>query len=208
MSLLQSLFQLIEWKSTPTKANGDCLFESLSIVLSRDTSVPYSTEYLRSVVARSILESTDERAMSALEHFHTMYHQLKQSSVEYLFMKPSDHYPKWPLPLPIIQQISDNMMDRHLYWGEEYALRVFETQLQIRIFVLEVVPGRGVIFHTPLDHKVQYRPTHYLFLHLESRHYQPLLIEGKYLLQGTDLPSSLQKLIKPESHHKGWVLQV
>jgi hypothetical protein len=201
-----------------TVMNGDCLFDSIRVILAKETTLRFDCAYMRSVVARSLLDPQDKDAMRTLEHWHTLFHAFRQQNntehlAEYLFMSPSTAFLQWPLPASVVVSISNAMMNRDAYWGEEYALRVFEKQLQIRFVIFEVVPGQGIQVHHPLDHSEDkngqaYTPTHYVFLHLQSKHYQPITFENRAIFRPQDLPVYLQRVMQASATNNGWVLKL
>ena len=188
-----------------TIANGDCLFESLRFILA-SIQMTYDNRYMRSVVARSILDHRDEVTQQALHGWYVLFQEIVASRdpglwQEYAYMEPSRRQ-QWPLPKHTIHEISDAMMKPHLYWGEEHALRIFERQLQVRALVFEEVKlGQNAVLrlYVPLDHgsaQTQYHPTHYILLHLCRKHYQPLSYRKQFIFQPSELPSSLQRYIR------------
>lgn len=195
-----------------TRANGDCLFDSVSHCLN-SIGLSFSPHYLRQVVAYSILDVQSATAKNIVQQWYQLYHQLmspdgdKSLLREYAFMQPAHHQPL-PLSLSTLSLISRQMMQPALYWGEEYALRVFERQLQVRFLIWEQVEGNRFRLHTPLDHndlRGDYRPTHYILLYLQQKHYQPLSYSGQYVFTPHSLPSSLQTMMQEATRNNGYI---
>jgi hypothetical protein len=213
--ILGNIFYCKEYNSMftiyPTVQNGDCLFDSLRIMMA-SIGLHYSLPYLRSVVAQSILNLHRDKNVYHTVHgwyelFHSFVNSHEQSMLqEYQFMQPTYRQP-WPLSVHVLQDLVKSMMVPKLYWGEEFALRTFEKQLQIRFFILEKVKGKGYRLHAPLCHNddVAYQPTHYLWLHLANRHYQPLSFQGQFVFAPSELPVYLQKMIQKAHVSSGWV---
>jgi hypothetical protein len=194
-----------------TVQNGDCLFDSLRIMM-QSIGLHYSLEYLRGVVARSILNmATDEHVYQTVHMWFELFHSFVKSRdvslmQEYQFMTPT-YQQTWPLSPQVLQDLSEYMMKPKLYWGEEFALRTFEKQLQIRFFILEKVGRQGYRLHAPLCHNddAGYQPTHYVWLYLQNKHYQPLSFGGQFVFAPFELPLYLQKLIQKAHVSDGWV---
>lgn len=198
----------------PTINNGDCLFDSIRIVLNRSANLNISCAYIRSVVARSLLEKNNSNVSNTLHYWYSLYHDLRKEGspelYEYAFMSPVWKQP-WPLDASIIQAISDRMTVPSLYWGEQYALYIIEQQLQIRFIIFNIIPTTGIRIHSSLDHtpdKDTYKPTHYIFLLLQSHHYQPLSFENHYIFSPNNLPPKLQTLIKISVQNNGWIIKM
>jgi hypothetical protein len=216
-NLLHDAFQQLSTEVSvdvyDTVMNGDCLFDSIRIILG-SVGVFHTVGYLRSVAARAILNVHDEVTQSALHAWYCIFHDLiseqEPLAREYAFMNSVLGKP-WPLKVQDISQISDAMMQPSLYWGEEHALRLFEKQLLVRFLIFEVVDGQGVRLHAPLDHGVQqstHQPTHYLLLMLHNRHYQPLRIQGHMLYVPAQLPQCIQAAIQIAVNKGGWMYNV
>ncbi len=196
-----------------TLGNGNCLFDSLSQVLRHDTALQFDATYLRTVVARSLLDATNPSAAAALQHWYSLYHELLRDRDsphlhEYAFMAPAARH-TWPLDAATVRAISDRMLDPQAYWGEEYALRVFEQQLQVRFVVMGLLPTKGLRLHAALDHAADrtYQPTHYIWLHLQGQHYQPLSYDGRFVFRPQELPQCLQSILQRAAANNGWVLK-
>lgn len=194
----------------PTIKNGDCLFDSLRIML-QSIGLQYSLAYLRGVVARSVLSVHENKAVySTVQTWYELYQSFLDSRDyvllhEYAFLSPTKNQ-SWPLQPHVLQALSENMMKPKLYWGEEFALRTFEKQLQIRFFILEKKDNLYRL-HAPLCHNddPDYQPTHYLWLLLDRKHYQPLSFGGQFVFAPDELPLYLQKLIQKAHVAGGWV---
>lgn len=195
-----------------TAADGDCLFESVRQILDHSTTLRLSNRYLRSVVARSIVDVSDEHARNALQFWHTLFSEMQREGTgeylhEFAFMHPAAGR-RWPLSASVVAKISDAMMQRNLYWGEEYALRVLERQMKVRMVVLEVVAGAGVRLHHRLEEvSTNYQPTHFMWLHLQGKHYQPISFRDQWLFSIADAPSELQYLLRVAAANNGWLLK-
>ena len=194
-----------------TVANGDCLFDSVRIVLNHDTSIQVDIPYLRRVVAQSLL--LPHVQATTLHHWYTLFHELSLERDgetmlhEYAFMQPARGKP-WPLAPNVILQIAQAMMDRNLFWGEEFAIRVFEQQLQVRCIIVEGIPGHGLrLQHWNHDGEVEYRPTHYMCLFLQSRHYQPISYRSQFLFTPAEMPLFLQRWLRTacQKENGGWI---
>ena len=187
-----------------TSSNGDCLFDSIRIVLYNETDLHRYDDctFIRSVVARSILDPTNKKAVEALHHWHTLYQEfVKEKNLlqmnEYSFMKPSLEYVDWPLPYTVVKEISDCMMQPNEYWGEEYALRVLENQLRIQFIILKIIitaSGKSSVFiHKPLSSDTLH-VTHYVWLLLCKSHYQPISFQGRFIFPVKQVPVQLQTI--------------
>lgn len=202
-----------------TVKDGDCLFDSVRQMLN-SVKVHYPTNYLRRVVAESLLLP---QYYGVIETWYSLYKELlKENNVrmlnEYAFLQPLSNAKDTIFSQSTIWQVSQAMMNRGLYWGEEHALRVLEDQLQIRFLIFETTSSsstrKTLRLHYPLDHftssststTTNKAPSHYLILYLTHNHYQPISYDHKFVFPVQDLPPTLIALTKIAAADNGWII--
>lgn len=177
-----------------TAANGDCLFDSVRIIL-QSLDMNYTVRHLRSVVAYQALDTHDKQTNETIASWIALYRQAKaernsEMCTEYAHVEPVSNV-RPPLSIQDRKKLSREMM-KNSYWGDEHALRILEERLSMRFLILH---PDGSTQH-PLDHRCSaaWRPDHVAMLILNQKHYQPISYDGRYVFCADDLPPDVHKV--------------
>jgi len=176
----------------PTMGQGDCFFDSVRHILA-SIKIHSSIKELREIVAYPMLDQMDMKANVVLQ---TWLHLLRDSVVESrnqqhlteLARELSFLWPvkdaSWPLTFRQRKLVFNGICSQQ-YWGDEYALRILESQP----FVDNIT--------SPVHHTQKHSPTHYAMLLLQDKHYCPIKREDNmYLFMFHELPVSVQERLK------------
>lgn len=188
---LRDLFNvdMFRFRLKKTNPNGDCFFESISIMLN---SVNYNitTSQVRKVVADSILLQTDysnHAIQNWLEIFNATDDLDIQREMAFMYVLETT---SWPLPKEDLYRLSDALNDKNLYWGDQYAVNVVSTQTKLKICVICYTRGNLSGFSSHGDNNL----CALLFLNTEVPHYDIFKFDGKYVFPFDTLPKNIQNL--------------
>jgi len=175
-----------------TLTDGDCLFDSIRIMFA-SIHEDYTNEYLRSIVARPVVDMTDEDMCGTLKNWIDIYKGAVISRDwdimnDYQHVSPAMRHAD-PYSRECRNEIYKSMMQKS-YWGEQHALRIFEDHINVRLFVIFPDSSGRIVAHHPV---VSDRRDYAAFLWLANRHYQPLSFQGVFIWP---YESGLDKLVK------------
>lgn len=166
----------------PVPMDGDCFFSSMEYILkclgrSNDTA-----KNLRHHVAYSILDRSSEIANRTLQNWLEIASASGLDSeitaqLRHVVFLPDKQYPP---SYRSLCQLYQNMMDKNVYWADQYAMTVTEKLLQIRILIIN---DRNKLRSNCVSHdgEYDYRPDYFCFLRLFGSHYEPVSYLGKTL---------------------------
>ena len=198
--------------------NGDCFFDSVRQALA-SVKKSKTVEDLRHIVARTILDPTDEFAnynlsqwkelleMALLEKDKEMiqefahakglvdFEKLEEVERQKQDPKDSDSATSTSSPpfVPTKRQRESvyEMMCSPIYWGNEYAVYILEKVYNITFLIFKEDDGK---VRSPSDHGPDFQPKYFCILVLfdsndRPKHYQPVSYHGKFFLKLQDIPS-------------------
>ena len=143
-------------------------------------------ELMRSLVARSVLRprifdrivlDTD----NVIETWMNMYRSGIQDEVAHVADLVKLKKKATDLKHVDLMGVCEKMLDKSLYWGDEYAISFLEKLLNIRFLVIR----DGDPAKRGTD-KVQRYPLFYILLYLKGGHYEPLSIKEKFQFNNVD----------------------
>lgn len=204
------------------RADGDCLFDCIgktldylnnnynhqSKVITQNKMTPL---YLRQVVAcqwMKDMETICECYELSKYLFSPMNNldNLTREEIENINVLRQEHVHIQPLKNGInknsIEQVGKNMCDMQLYWGDDYALKVFQKQTKIRILVYSPLDMTFLYSHKQyLDEPLN--RFYYVILLLHKKHYSLLYAPPLYtspVCQYHELPLDIQKFVYHQYH--------
>lgn len=175
--------------------DGSCFFKSLEYILGSQVWTSFS---LRFLVARSVLEKdpiVDTYVTSTMIDLWKSQSQVDGNNVETSLMEqvisPDGSLNRY--------QLFENMLDRHRYWGDQYAIIVIESILLFRVLV--VVPSETQPVAASSAHDAQWYIDRdinlFVVVQLHHEHYEPMCHE---MLHRHELPDIVQELWKDDPH--------
>jgi hypothetical protein len=205
-------------------SDGDCLFDSLAKMIIAETHRKDITpQILRKLVADSVLSLNNATINNAIEIQRELCHQIIESKnrnepqsdlsvlshLKHIISANErfDNVPDNKATEKMYRQLLCNaMMDRKLYWGDEYALNILENILDIKIVVLKVAEPfkKDRIFYVPKTHVSDpswKNSDLILFIELHNSHYSPVGIidpENKierFVWYFEELPNHLKNIL-------------
>ena len=171
-----------------TVGDGDCLFHSIEKCLGGSRFQHMTPKLMRSLVSRSVLRprifdrivlDTD----NVIETWMNMYRSGIQHEVLHVAGAVKLNKKATDLKQADLEDMAEKMMDKSLYWGDEYAIAFLEKLLNVRFLVIH----DGDPAKRGTD-KVQRYPLFYILLYLRDGHYEPLSCDGQFRFQKEDLP--------------------
>jgi CO dehydrogenase/acetyl-CoA synthase gamma subunit (corrinoid Fe-S protein) len=181
-----------------TTSNGNCLFESIVIAL-KSIGLNYSIEHLRNVVAHPILNPNDKGVTDTLKTWIELARDALNTRDRQLLIEYNHVLPVFQIQNPNdtqIRQVVYSQMLKNSFWGEEYALRILETRLQVNFLVI-LVDHTKVIPHCLLHAEKKYM--YYIILLLTKHygeHYQPVSYCGQFIFHYGQLPVVIKTLFQ------------
>lgn len=171
-----------------TEDRGDCLFDSVRIVLQSERIYTTNQE-LRRIVADTVLDLSDRDATSAIQLWKMSY--MAGMAAEFQHVRNVVRQGEDPAMITINDRrlIFSNMLCPNLYWGDEYALRIMEREFHVVFLLFTDLRLKPVV---PLDHEPNHQFTHYIMLYLSRIHYQPVSYGSRFLFQPEQLPDFLK----------------
>lgn len=180
-----------------TLKNGDSLFASVKIIL-ESIGTFYTINHLRRVVAYPVLNTHDKETNDSIRTWLSLIQQAKADKNKELMEHCSHLKPfqdaKYPLSPKQRKELYACLLKRS-YAGDEHALRVLESQLQVRFLVLDgtYCTARYPVVHAP---ERQFRPQYCAMLYAESGHYSPISYNGQFVWRLDQLPTSVRFLFR------------
>lgn len=188
-----------KYRVTPTTSNGNCLFESVMIAL-KSIGLDYSIQHLRNVVAYPILNPHNSQATDTLKVWIQLAQDALSTKDRELLVEFSHVIPVFQIQNPNDAQIRQTIysqMLKNTFWGEEYALRILETQLQVNFLVISIENKTKIIPHRLLHSEKQYQ--YYILLLLTrnaGEHYEPISYSGQFIFHYNQLPLVIKNLFQ------------
>jgi len=143
--------------------DGDCLFSSLSLVCGGT----HSATSLRRLVAKTVLLSH-----RLLDEACKMWKQLAPSELpDFNFYRGLEDEPL-PLSANAQRRLATSMLDRALYWGDDYSLSVLSVLMRRKICVV-CVHNRQATLHVKRPVSELNPPA---FVLLVGDHYQAVFV--------------------------------
>ena len=145
-------------------ADGDCLFTSVAAAMEHHKRpLALDPRNLRRAVAASVLRGDISIPYNTAVAFCGSRGELCQAQ---------GSEAAWALPALFADRegLHDNMLDRELYWGEQYALCTLAKLLRANVHVVVRVDGRDTVSSNRVKHKRRS-----IYLLLEGQHYSPLV---------------------------------
>ena len=132
------------WSVARTQADGNCLFDAISIALRNPSSLSQATAHahataqtLRLLVADSVVVPGNDMACAAVGHWVATRDASNGAEHDHVQnVDPADATSSGSLAA-----VSRAMRKKAAYWGEEYALRFLSAALQCTLLVLAVRDG-------------------------------------------------------------------
>jgi len=192
-------------------ADGDCLFHSVAMILHKryselkeEGSLPAPSSvsrYLRSRVALRVLDETDEECTHVIELWHTLWvDAVKERQGELMNELRHMHNVHRPLSAMDRRVLFGNMMNRDIYWGDEFALQTMEKVLNC-MFV--VVNERLHVVQRDYGAAGEDKEWMAMLL-LRGQHYEPVYAnDGSYSWSMEDIPEQLKPMIALLLQKKG-----
>jgi hypothetical protein len=174
-----------------TTPDGNCFFKSLQIILD-SIELPLTIENLRYIVAKPVLEDSNEIVNKTLKTWLELY-QGAIKEKDYQLMEEYKHMRgledvSIPLTSEQKQHLYRNMMTS-IYWAEQHAIRMMEEHFQLRFLIFnEDLKAPQLSWY----HSEQFKPTHYCFLYLSNQHYMPVSFRDKFIYVWKNLPYEVQ----------------
>ena len=180
-----------------TDPQGDCFFQALSIVLSNPSeSVEHafpqnfnhtgiSTEMLRKIVANTVLYQNNTLANSTIVFWKELYTSAKTADSENIITEYNhiSCIENDPLPLSSTarNKLRNAMMDKTVYWGEQYAISTLAAIFNLRIVIFNEHGQIAADVFSDMSKKKSNLPRRIVFLYLSTKHthYDAILIAGK-----------------------------
>ncbi len=183
-----------------TPRDGNCLFASVAKILQ---SCPThwkvaNSRNLREVVASSVYDEKDTDVLQALEMWQDIYEgAVRERDIELQVEFRHAHVlcgHSRPFHESVRRDIHAQMLKKS-YWGDVFAIGIFEKQLKIQFLIL-MPSSSGTerwILHSPVSRRDQRGP--FAILRLFAKHYQPVSEKGKFIFMYSTLPSSIRGLL-------------
>lgn len=176
-----------------TKSNGDCLFESIAIILkSTETHRNVANiRVLRDVVASTMLDPENDYILDVWKEIFTSAVKEKNFRLRDEFSHAQCLY---GCPSPYTDETRRQIyraMRRSTYWGEQYALSVFEKQMHVRFIIFSKRNGQLILQSAHSGNPENC----FAMLLLEKRHYNPLSYLGQFVFVEDDLPFSVRRML-------------
>jgi hypothetical protein len=182
------------------RTNGECFFDCIHMIL-RSIGRHESSEFLRSVVAFTVLADTDKVTNETLQCWLIIAKEAKRER-DFDLLKDYAHVAavaeaEWPLTQKERKKIYEAMLNPTRYWADEHAVRIIEDRLLIRILILQHTVEGELFIHHPVDHSSNphYVANHYVLLYLSHKHYQPVSYKGKFLFRKEEIPEKIVELM-------------
>lgn len=167
---------------TPTSHDGNCLFESVSILLKYGLEQNYNVVQLRQIVAQKTLDATDYANNEYLKSTLQIYQDaLKNNNIQLLretcHLEGIEEF-KFELNETTRALIYKNMM-KSSFWGDQNAIRILEEYFQIWFLILstETQDARLMMYH-----QEGFYPQYYAILWLNHNHYEPMFFKYDSIL--------------------------
>lgn len=167
------------FKLHSTKANGNCLFESLSFAYVELAEITDDKiGYLRSMIAQTMLDPNNEEATNVLKTWHMLYNMFKKEGDKemirhYNHMECLDDVPEEELLTDENRRKVYNAMMEKDFWGEEYSLKVFERELKAKFIILNADKQKIETTNNKFDSKelvlLYYSHNHYQIISYQER---------------------------------------
>lgn len=170
-------------------SDGNCFFASVQRIL-KSVGINLSILYLRRAVADCVLDKNNETANNTIRMWVDLARDaLREGDAtllnEYRHVLPIVGYAN-PLCTESRVKLWQTMLTP-AYWGEEFACRVVEEQLQMRFIII----GEGKVSQTWNDRTLPVLS--YAILYLSNQHYNPVSLYGYFVFANTDLPYDVRR---------------
>lgn len=182
------------FKVHQTVPDGNCLFESVQIIL-QSVGIHRTIEQLRRIVSLPVLKGTDriteESILYWLEIYQNAYKNKDLSLLEeFKHMRGLEESEK-PLGDKDRGRLYENMMTCS-YWGEQHSVRILEQNSKIR-FIIFNGDFKGPQLSWNYDQNFQ--PKHYSFFYLNKSHYSPVSFYNRFIFKWNELPLVVQEYV-------------
>lgn len=164
-----------------TASGGECLFDSVRLVLESE-GIHTNIQELRRLVASTVLDLQDAQATEAIVNWKMYYlSDLRQEFMHVHNVVRTDEPPNI-VTVNDRRMIFSNMLSPNLYWGDEYALRIMEREFKVTFLVFRDTRHKPVY---AVNHEPGWQFSHYILLFLAGCHYNPVSLNGKFLIDNS-----------------------
>lgn len=175
--------------------DGHCFFTSLQTILAHH-GVESSVPQLRSIVARTVLNESDEHMTGVVMDWIHMYRDAVNDKnhdmlLEYAQVQDVRHPPNTVLTPQDRRMIYHRMMTNE-YWGDETAIRIIQKKLQMYIVVIDGCSGKEM--WNPIEDKTDTDCFCCMVLH--GNHYEPVACEGEMIFYFHSIPEPLKRILR------------
>lgn len=180
--------------------NGDCLFHSIHLfllsVLHRGT---YTTFELRHAVAKTVLDLGNKEALHAMEMWKLILQSAIENGDKELQREYRHAFPLLkdvtPFEMVTRTKLFQNMLNVSIYWGDQYAIQVLESKLNVQFLVLKktiVANAETIRGQVGVDHSgnLQWAPNWFGIFVLDGNHYMPLVRKRNFYKHSGNSSSS------------------
>jgi hypothetical protein len=187
-------------KVSRSRGNGDCLFDSVAQILQSCGHPSANVASLRGVVASSVLDVTDTRALATMRQWRMLLRDallegdralvqefsharaLLEGAVTKEQLRALDTGPECTISQSARQALSEEMRTPR-YLGEEYALHVIESALGLRVRVYQTLDGASGQWHAPpVSGEPDAREPRFVCAVLHTGlHYEPISFDGVFM---------------------------
>lgn len=177
-----------------TKPDGNCLFESIHMIL-KSVGIHRTVKELRQIAAAPVLDENDQITnkiirewLEIAQSIFTTEDRDWQLVIEYkhLFNLAKS---SWPLSRQQRLGLYNAMLDSS-FWGEHHCLRVFEEQTQIRFLIIQDSTKAPIL---TWEHSTNFQQHSFSILFLRGQHYTPVSIDGRFVFAWNEIPVDVQK---------------